>query len=251
MRTKLVPLLVLCFALSISHVAFAQYTGGSGDGYAMGTSQEDSSLPVELSTFTAAISGDSVILKWRTETEINNVGFTIYRSESAGGDARSSGKYTEISFVKGAGNTAMPTDYKFTDVNVEPGKTYFYYLEDIDILGEKNKTEIVKVVVPLAKPALIPKEFRLLQSYPNPFNPETWIPYQLAEDSEVTVRIYNVSGQLVKTLSLGVKEAGYYITKNEAAYWDGKDELGEKVASGVYWYTFGGFEDTRRMVIVK
>ena len=216
--------------------------------YTIGTTNPtESSLPVTLSVFTATNTTDGVLISWRTETEVNNIGFSIYRSESK------DGKYTEVSFVEGAGNTGMPTDYKFTDKTVEPGKTYFYYLQDIDILGETNKTKVVKVVVPAKLVRAIPKEFRLLQSYPNPFNPETWIPYQLACNAEVTIRIYNVFGQLVNALSLGMKEAGYYVTKNDAAYWDGKNSAGESVASGVYLYTIqaGEFFATRRMVIIK
>ena len=93
----------------------------------------------------------------------------------------------------------------------------------------------------------------LLQNFPNPFNPETWIPYQLAQDAPVTISTYNVKGQLVHSLHLGNKKAGVYITKDRAAYWDGKDSLGQKVASGVYYYTLrsGDFIATRKMVIFK
>ena len=148
----------------------------------------------------------------------------------------------------------MPRDYQFTDKEVEAGKTYFYFIEDVDIAGEKSKSEIIKLVVPPAKPVLpIPKEFRLLQNYPNPFNPETWVPYELATDATVTIRIYDVRGQLIRTIELGGKTAGIYITKDKAAYWDGTDSFGEKVASGVYFYTLqaGEFRATRKMLILK
>ncbi len=77
----------------------------------------------------------------------------------------------------------------------------------------------------------------LYQNYPNPFNPETWIPYQLAEDADVSIKIHNVAGQLVRTLHPGHRPAGLYISKHKAAYWDGKNEMGEDVSSGVYFYT--------------
>ena len=93
----------------------------------------------------------------------------------------------------------------------------------------------------------------LLQNYPNPFNPETWIPYQLSEDSPVSVSIYDTTGQLVRALQLGFQSAGFYNSRERAAYWDGRNALGERVASGVYFYqlTTPTFQQTRRLVIVK
>ena len=97
------------------------------------------------------------------------------------------------------------------------------------------------------------KETDLFTNYPNPFNPETWIPYQLAEAAEVTVRIYAATGHLVRTLELGYRAPGIYKQRGEAAYWDGKNELGEPAASGIYFYTFtaGDFTATRKMLIVR
>ena len=100
---------------------------------------------------------------------------------------------------------------------------------------------------------LIPKKTGLLPNYPNPFNPETWIPYQLAKDAEVKIHIHSSNGQLIKTLQLGHKMAGLYNKPIRAAHWDGKNEIGEPVASGIYYYTLsvGSITDTRRMVIRK
>lgn len=100
---------------------------------------------------------------------------------------------------------------------------------------------------------LTPKETVLLPNYPNPFNPETWIPYQLAESADVTLRVYAASGELVRILALGYQSAGIYQSRSQAAYWDGKNELGERVASGMYFYTLsaGRFTATRRLVIRK
>ena len=85
---------------------------------------------------------------------------------------------------------------------------------------------------------LLPRETALLPNYPNPFNPETWIPYQLAEPADVTLHIYSVNGALVRTLKLGHQIAGMYHSKNRAVYWDGRNEQGERVAEcGVYFYT--------------
>ncbi|MCE2416635.1 leucine-rich repeat domain-containing protein [Candidatus Poribacteria bacterium] len=101
--------------------------------------------------------------------------------------------------------------------------------------------------------SLIPEETVLLANYPNPFNPETWIPYQLSEPADVTLRIYSVGGSLIRTLVLGQMPAGIYQSRSRAAYWDGRNAVGERVASGVYFYTLtaGDFTATRKMLIRK
>ncbi|MDE0468309.1 MAG: T9SS type A sorting domain-containing protein, partial [Candidatus Poribacteria bacterium] len=93
----------------------------------------------------------------------------------------------------------------------------------------------------------------LLANYPNPFNPETWIPYRLAKASEVVVEIFASNGQVVRRLQLGHQPAGIYQSRSRAVYWDGKNEYGEPVASGLYFYTFtaGNFTATRKMFILK
>ena len=92
-----------------------------------------------------------------------------------------------------------------------------------------------------------------MQNYPNPFNLETWIPYQLSGDSPVIIRIYDLKGQLIHILYLGQQEAGYYVSKLQAAYWDGKNATGESVSSGIYFYQIkaGDFSANRKMVIMK
>ncbi|MDE0318230.1 MAG: T9SS type A sorting domain-containing protein [Candidatus Poribacteria bacterium] len=98
-----------------------------------------------------------------------------------------------------------------------------------------------------------PMQNHLLQNYPNPFNPETWIPYQLSEDSSVSVSIYDTTGKVIRSLSLGFQSAGFYNSRGRAAYWDGRNALGERVASGIYFYQLAtpSFQQTRRLVIVK
>ena len=100
---------------------------------------------------------------------------------------------------------------------------------------------------------LTPKKTTLLPNYPNPFNPETWIPYHLAKDADVTLHIYAMNGTLVRTLAIGHQAAGVYQSRSRAAYWDGKNTLGESVASGVYFYVLkaGDFSATRKMLILK
>ena len=101
--------------------------------------------------------------------------------------------------------------------------------------------------------ALTPKETVLLPNYPNPFNPETWIPYQLSAPADVSISIYAADGRLVRTLDLGHQSVGIYESRSRAAYWDGRNALGERVASGVYFYTLtaGDFAATRKMLIKK
>ena len=98
-----------------------------------------------------------------------------------------------------------------------------------------------------------PEQTLLAQNFPNPFNPETWMPYQLSESSSASIQIYSASGQLVRTLDLGMKSAGFYMTRSSAAYWDGRNSTGEHVASGVYFYTLttDDFASTRKMLISK
>ena len=100
---------------------------------------------------------------------------------------------------------------------------------------------------------LTPKETILLPNYPNPFNPETWIPYQLANPSDVQITIYDTKGSIVRILALGHRQAGHYTGKRNAAYWDGRNALGEPVASGLYFYTLTAvdFTATRKMLIRK
>ena len=101
--------------------------------------------------------------------------------------------------------------------------------------------------------ALIPQETVLLPNYPNPFNPETWIPYRLAEDAFVTLTIYNGSGRVVRTLDVGHRTAAFYESRSKAIYWNGRNEFGESVASGVYFYhlSAGDYSATRKMLILK
>ena len=100
---------------------------------------------------------------------------------------------------------------------------------------------------------LIPKETVLLPNYPNPFNPETWIPYRLAKDAFVTLTIYDQRGRVVRTLNVGHRIAAVYESQVKAIHWDGRTEFGERVASGIYFYTLtaGDYSATRKMVILK
>ena len=101
--------------------------------------------------------------------------------------------------------------------------------------------------------ALTPKETALLPNYPNPFNPETWIPYRLSEDADVTLTIYDTNGVMVRRLDLGHQLAAFYESRSEAIHWDGRNDFGEGVASSVYFYhlSAGEYSATRKMLIRK
>ena len=123
--------------------------------------------------------------------------------------------------------------------------------EQLDLMDATSQRGIHFLEQLLA--ALIPKETALLPNYPNPFNPETWIPYQLAKPADVTFTIYAVNGQVVRRLTLGHQLPGTYQSKSRAVYWDGRNAVGEPIASGIYFYTLsaGDFAATRKMLIIK
>ena len=131
---------------------------------------------------------------------------------------------------------------------------YVFYQKIEEISEDTTQIERVKRFLSrLLMPVEGPLQTKLYPNYPNPFNPETWIPYQLAMDAKITIRIYNTEGRIVRTIFSGHQVSGYYLTRNRAAYWDGKNELGEQVASGVYIYELATptFKETKRLVILK
>jgi hypothetical protein len=152
--------------------------------------------------------------------------------------------------------SAVPTEYR-TVLLLDTVTETATDLRKVAAYAYKSPETIrnFKLIISKAHPEayVVPKHSALLQNYPNPFNPETWVPYRLAKAGDVTIKIYNVSGQVVRTLELGHREAGSYTVKERSAYWNGKNDIGERVASGVYFYHIqsGSFHTTKRMVILK
>ena len=146
----------------------------------------------------------------------------------------------------------LRSTHQLSETDIALLNSFYEKIEGIS--GNTAQIELVKrflrrLLVPTEEPLVT----KLHANFPNPFNPETWIPYQLAADSDITIRIYNTSGHVVRTLLTGHQVTGYYLSPDKAAYWDGRNELAESVASGVYFYTLtaGEFTATGKMLIRK
>ena len=161
----------------------------------------------------------------------------------------------DLTLVAGAignGAAAPSLHSKFLgEFTVADVKLWLSQAQRLDLTDPRIRRGILFLEQLLA--ALLPKETVLLPNYPNPFNPETWIPYRLAEDAFVTLTIYNGSGRVVRTLDVGYRIAAFYESRSKAIYWNGRNEFGEGVASGVYFYhlSAGDFSATRKMLIIK
>ena len=173
------------------------------------------------------------------------------------GDVNGDGNVDIVDLVLVAGalgnKAAAPTLYPqarglFTAADV---KLWLSQAQHLSLTDAQSQRGILFLQQLLA--AFTPKKTALLPNYPNPFNPETWIPYQLSKAADVTLTIYAVDGTVVRTLALGHQPIGIYQGKSRAAYWDGKNALDESVASGVYFYTLTAedFTATRKMLIRK
>ena len=155
-------------------------------------------------------------------------------------------------------DTTIFQDIDVSSTGFDPLNTrYFYAVVPVDAIGIMGTPSIdLNGITPVFNPPdtpTAPMQTRLFQSYPNPFNPDVWIPYELGEDASVSVEIYNISGQLVRTLQVGMKKRGQYITKDKAVYWDGRTQLGERATSGVYFYVLktDDYVSMRKMAILK
>jgi hypothetical protein len=191
-------------------------------------------LPVELAFFTGSLNGNDVELRWRTETEINNYGFYIER-------ATEESNWTVLGYVEGHGNTNSPKHYTYIDSDIYEFRNYDYRLKQTDNDGTFEYSDVVTVTV--GAPVL----YSLSQNYPNPFNPETRIDYTIPEEQNVSLRVYNMLGELVQELVNEVKPAGTYtVTFNHSSADRG-------LASGIYVYVLKTptFVSNRKMTFLK
>ena len=184
-------------------------------------------VPVELTSFTATVSGSDVKLNWRTATETNNSGFEIQRKLI---------EWERVGFVEGNGTTSEENSYVFVDENLLAGK-YKYRLKQIDYDGSFEISDIVEVEV------LTPIEFSLSQNYPNPFNPSTAIEYSIPEGGNVKLEVYNSLGEKVWVFVSKHNEAGKYKINFSAG----------ELSSGIYYYRIiaDGFIAIKKMVLLK
>jgi len=201
---------------------------------------------IVLAAFSAEVDQDGILIHWTTATEANNAGFNIYRSQQENGD------YVKINgtMIPGQGDAATGHSYSYTDRPDQAG-TYYYKLEDIAINGQTTfhgPIQVTGVTSVAIDQMVIPDHFELSQNYPNPFNPETHIQFALPRDEQVRITIYDLQGQLVRTMVNERKSAGTY-----SVIWNGRDENGVKVSSGVYFYRIdaGEFTMTRKMILMK
>jgi hypothetical protein len=207
---------------------------------------QDLNVPVELSSFTATGAQGFVTLEWVTESEQDNLGFHIYRGQNENHiDQR-----VNQDLIAGAGNSTARREYTWQDQRVENGRTYWYLLETVDFQGGTERHGPVSAT-PMASPPegeVLPTTCRLFPNYPNPFNPRTWISYQLPEQGLVSITIYNVHGQLIDTLVDAEQPPGFYRVQ-----WDGRGPGGAPAASGVYFCRLqSGFRvQTRKMILLR
>ncbi|MCK4271587.1 T9SS type A sorting domain-containing protein [bacterium] len=196
------------------------------------------SVPVALSSFTATGRGGAIEVSWTSQTEVNALAYHLLRGDQA------DGQFTEIAHLDAAGNSETPRDYRFVDSDIIDGRTYYYKLADEDYEGNMTYHGPVFASAGIC----VPGAYSLLPNYPNPFNPSTAISYEMPVAGHLTLTIYNVLGQELRTLVDAYQEAGTY-----TVMWDSKDNAGHYLNSGVYFYTMksSDFTQTRKMVLMR
>jgi len=218
--------------------------------YAMGAIS--GGLPVKLSSFTASNESNSVILKWTTESEAGGVGFIIERRTTLTPDWQQMANYLTDRNLVCINNPVGSAEYTYTDNNTEPNTQYFYRLSDVDIFGNVTELDVIEIVLTgvfEVISAAHPQKTRLFAAYPNPFNPQTEISYQLAEKVKVDLMVFNVLGGQVSKLVAGVyQSAGSYNLQ-----WNGLDETGEMMPSGTYFVVLkaGGYINSEKILLLR
>jgi len=189
-------------------------------------------LPVELSSFTASVSGDGVKLNWSTATETTNSGWEVEQRLTVTGET---GLFRKVGFVAGKGTTTEAQTYSFAVSGVKANLAEFR-LKQIDMDGKSTYSQILSVEVK-------PSAFELSQNYPNPFNPATTIRYSVATEARVSLTLYNALGQKVKTLVQESQPAGFYSFQLNAA----------NLSSGIYFYVLeaGSFKSVKKLTLLK
>lgn len=216
--------------------------------------QSDVPLPVELTSFTANLNGNGVLLQWETETEVNNYGFEVERNVSY--SDQNDNIWEKISFLPGHGNSNSPKYYEFMDeINDFDFNSNVisisYRLKQIDLDGKfeysKSNVEISADLLSSIKNSTLSKEYKLNQNYPNPFNPTTVINFSIPVDSFVELNVFDVLGNKIKTLISDNRPSGNYSVEFDTSL------NGKTIPSGIYYYRLksGNFTQTKKMIILK
>ena len=256
MKQKQFTLIIAIMLLSFS--LFAENNmgqGGSYDGAAMDTSSVtdmgDQALPVTLSSFTATYTDGLPKLNWVTQSESNNLGWNIYRSDD---NEFSQATQLNDQYFAGAGNSAIPTYYDYYDEELlNFGNEYYYWLESISTSSESEFHGPISFLLsdeqPQDETPEITDVFGLYPNYPNPFNPSTTISFALATGGNCALEIYDVKGSKVNDLFSGQVNS----KELKSLVWDGTDNNGKPVAAGIYFYklTSGEFVQNRKMILMK
>ena len=209
-------------------------------------------LPVTLSSFTVQYLNDTPTLCWTTQSETNNLGWNIYRSET---DVLEEAIQVNTELIPGAGTTSEPTDYIYEDeIEVISNTEYWYWLESVDYTGGTENYGPITLFIPEdeEEPGSpeIPDIYGLYQNYPNPFNPNTEISFMMKENCIAELSVYNIKGKKISTLFQNKS-----VTKDELirTNWDGKDDFGKGVSSGIYLYKLRTNKEdfVRRMILMK
>ena len=228
-------------------VLFDIQFAAKGDVYIVFTRGFDPTVPVELSQFAATITAENYVqITWTTQSESNISGYNIYRNDSM--DLSSAIKVSDL--IEGT-NTSEAHTYTYLDQELEQSGTYYYWLQNVELDGYTSFYGPVSVTFKVDDDGGapdIPFVTKLENAYPNPFNPNTNIRYQLKDAGDVKIDIFNARGQLVRSFSRTHDAAGYYQIN-----WDGRDSSGKAVSSGVYQYkmTSGKYHSTKKMVLKK
>jgi hypothetical protein len=200
MKLVIKALILLIFPVLL----FAQYTGGSGDGFAVWTSSGDVSLPVELLAYRYFTEGKAVTLEWETASEVNNAGFMIMKKNPSETDFIIIDSYTGNSGLKGCGSSGFGKKYRYIDQVTISGAEFIYQAWAIDFSGAQHfvfQTDIIRIKDDLADDNNTPESFSVAGNYPNPFNPGTRIRFENSEQTNVKITVYNLLGEIIQILT--------------------------------------------------
>jgi hypothetical protein len=215
---------------------FNEHAYGEVEDYVLGHP-----LSVGLSTFYASAGDAQATLFWTTQSEVNNLGFYLMRSADGANYER-----VNQDLISGHGTSEVRHDYSYVDKGLVNGVTYSYKVVDVDMAGTQTAHGPIQVTPQTSSG--VPTEYVLSQNYPNPFNAQTAISYAIPMDSHVSLKVFNVLGEEVRTLVDADQQANTY-----QVTWDGRDANGKQVASGVYFCTLEAaeFSQTAKMVFMK